>query len=68
MTSVMKVTATDSSKKSAQVGELASIVHTDTGHRPIVDIKLIPWPFEALAITDHGALYKLNIADGQKAV
>jgi hypothetical protein len=68
MTSVMKVTATDPSKQSAHVAELASIVHTDTGHHAVVDLKLIPRSFETLAITDNGALYKLSIADGHKSV
>jgi len=64
----MRVTTTDAFKHSAQVAELASFVHTDMGHRAIVDIKLIPLPCEALAITESGALYRLNLADRQKAV
>lgn len=68
MTSVMKVTATDDSKHSAQVAELGCIVQSDTGHRAIVDITLIPRSFEALAITDNGALYNLNTANGHKTL
>lgn len=64
----MKVTATDDSKHSAQVAELGCIVQSDTGHRAIVDITLIPRSFEALAITDNGALYNLNTANGHKTL
>jgi hypothetical protein len=65
MTSVMRV-KTDSSKQSAQVAEVGSIVHADVGRRAVVDIKLIPQPLVVLVITDDGALYKLDIADGRK--
>jgi hypothetical protein len=67
MTSVMKV-KTATSKQSAQVAELGSIVHADVGHRAIVDIKLTPQPPAALVVTDNGALYKFDIANGQKVV
>jgi hypothetical protein len=67
-TSVMRVTTTDASKSSAQVAELASVEHTDTGNHAVVDIKLIPGSSEVLAITDSGALYKLSMGNGQQAV
>lgn len=64
MMSVMKVMASASTK----VAELASIVQTDTTDRPIVDMKLVTRPLEALTITDTGALYKFSFADGKKDV
>lgn len=67
-TSVMKVATSDTSKMSAQIAELASIVPTDTDRRAIVDIKLFSSPFATFAITDNGALYRLNVADGRKAM
>jgi hypothetical protein len=51
-----------------QLIERAIIESSDTGGRPIVDIKLASSPTIGIVVNDHGAVYKCDFGSGWKSL
>ncbi|GLB34867.1 hypothetical protein LshimejAT787_0204320 [Lyophyllum shimeji] len=65
LTSLLEV---NTSKTTPHLAEVATISPSDTANRGLVDIKLFSQPFEALAVTEHGSVYRCSVFGGQKTV
>lgn len=48
--------------------EKAIIDSSDTGGRPIVDVKISPGPISGVVVNDRGAIYRVDFGEGWKSV
>jgi len=63
----VKAISNDSASE-VQLIERAIIKASDTGGRPIVDVKMVSLPTSGFIVNDHGAVYKCDFGSGWKAL
>lgn len=56
------------SDSNVRVSDVAKIVHSDVGNKPIVDIKLSATPFEVLLVNNQGLVYRCTLVNGKKTM
>lgn len=68
-TSLFEVKAmSERSASEVQLTEKVIIGSSDTGGRPIVDIKIAPSPTAGIIVNDHGAVYRCDFGNGCKSL
>ncbi|KAJ7162551.1 hypothetical protein C8R43DRAFT_990633 [Mycena crocata] len=68
-TSLLEVKSTVSrSTSEVRVKELGSVVSSDTGGKPVVDVKIASSPLAIILVNNQGALYKRDMGAGSKTM